>query len=69
MEDEVNVTKVRVGLAIIGVVVVVALGLAVVIDAPFGRAIMFAVALTAMVRAYMIYRSLRREQQEQATGS
>jgi hypothetical protein len=69
MADEVSVTKVRFGLAIIGVVIVVALGLAAVIDAPVGRAIMFAVALTALVRAYMLYLELRREQQEPAAGS
>jgi hypothetical protein len=64
MEDEVNPTKVRIGLAIIGVVVLVALGLVAVIDSPLGRAIMLAVAVTALVRAYVLYRSLRREQQE-----
>jgi hypothetical protein len=69
MEDEVNPAKVRIGLAIIAVVVLVALGLVVVIDSTIGRAIMFAVALTALVRAYMLYRSLRREQREAAAGS
>ncbi len=68
MADEVNVAKVRIGLAIIGVVIVLALGLSVVIDSAVGRAIMFAVALTAMVRAYMLYRSLRQEQRETAAG-
>ena len=69
MEDEVNPTKVRIGLAIIGVVVLVALGLVAVIDSPLGKAIMFAVAVTAFVRAYVLYRALRREQQGSARGA
>jgi hypothetical protein len=69
MEDEVNPAKVRIGLAIVGVVVLAALVLIAVIDSPLGKAIMFAVALTAVVRAYVLYRALRREQQEPAPGA
>jgi hypothetical protein len=58
-----SVTKVRIGLALIGVVILVALVMAVVVEAPVGKAVMFAIALTALVRAYLLYRSLRREQQ------
>jgi hypothetical protein len=58
-----SVTKVRIGLALIGVVILVALVMMVVVEAPAGKAVMFAIALTALVRAYLLYRSLRREQQ------
>jgi hypothetical protein len=61
--QELSVAKVRIGLALIGVVILVALVMLVVVEAPAGKAVMFAIALTAMVRAYMLYRSLRREQQ------
>jgi hypothetical protein len=58
-----SVAKVRLGLALIGVVILVALVMAVVVEAPVGKALMFAIAVTAVVRAYLLYRSLRREQQ------
>jgi hypothetical protein len=58
-----NVAKVRIGLALIGIVIAVALVMTVVIEAPVGKAVMFAIALTAFVRAYLLYRSLRNEQQ------
>jgi hypothetical protein len=58
-----SVAKVRIGLALIGVVILVALVMSVVVEAPAGKAIMFAIAVTAVVRAYLLYRSLRREQQ------
>ena len=61
--QERSVTKVRIGLALIGVVILVALVMAVVVEAPVGKAVMFAIALTALVRAYLLYRSLRQEQQ------
>jgi hypothetical protein len=61
--QELSVAKVRIGLALIGVVILVALVMVAVVEAPAGKALMFAIALTAMVRAYMLYRSLRREQQ------
>lgn len=53
--------KVRLGLAIIGLVLVVALVMVVVVEAPAGKALMFAIALTALVRAYLLARSLRTE--------
>ena len=52
----------RIGLALIGVVILVALVMIAVIEAPAGKAVMFAIALTAFVRAYLLYRDLRREQ-------
>jgi hypothetical protein len=59
--------KVRLGLAIICVVVVIALGGVVVIDAPAGKALMFAVAATAFVRAFLIFRWLRTERSAQGS--
>lgn len=56
---QVNRRKVRVGLAIIGLVLVVSLVLVAVVTDPVGRALMFAIALTALVRAYLLARSLR----------
>jgi hypothetical protein len=61
--QERSVAKVRIGLALIGVVILVALVMVAVVEAPAGKALMFAIALTAMVRAYLLYRDLRREQQ------
>ena len=54
--------KVRAGLAIVGAVLAVALVLIAVIDSPAGKALMVAIAATAVVRAFLLYRSLRREQ-------
>ena len=54
--------KVRIGLALIGVVILVALVMVAVVEAPAGKALMFAIAMTALVRAYLLYRDLRREQ-------
>ncbi|HLM63814.1 MAG TPA: hypothetical protein VK306_05920 [Acidimicrobiales bacterium] len=65
----VNVTKVRIGLAIIGVVIAAALVTMFAVDAPAGKAVMFAIALTALVRAFMLYRSLKAERAEQADGT
>jgi hypothetical protein len=61
--QERNVTKVRIGLALIGVVILVGLVMLAVVESPAGKAVMFAIVVTAMVRAYLLYRSLRREQQ------
>jgi hypothetical protein len=51
--------KVRIGLAMISVVVLAAVVLFLVIDDAIGRAIMFAVAALGIVRAYLLSRSLR----------
>lgn len=53
--------KVRLGLAVVGVVLVVALVLLLVIDSAFGKAVMFAIAAVALVRAYLLSRWLRAE--------
>ena len=52
--------KVRIGLAMISVVVAAAIVLLFVIDDPFGRAVMFAVAALGVIRAFLLTRSLRR---------
>ena len=54
--------KVRIGLAIIGIVLAVALLMIAVIDSAVGKAVMFAIAVTALVRAFLLYRALRQEQ-------
>jgi hypothetical protein len=56
---QVDRRKVRLGLAVITAVVVVALVLAFVVDSSVGRAIMFAIALLGIVRAFLLSRSLR----------
>jgi Na+/H+ antiporter NhaD/arsenite permease-like protein len=62
--DERDPRKVRAGLAIICAVVVAAVALFVVVDAPAGKALMFAVAATALVRAFLLHRWLRRTEAE-----
>jgi hypothetical protein len=52
--------KVRIGLLMISIVVVVAIVLLFVIDDPLGRAVMFAVAALGVIRAFLLTRSLRR---------
>jgi hypothetical protein len=52
--------KVRIGLAIISTVVLIAIALFLVVDDPVGRAVMFAIALLGIVRAFLLSRSLRR---------
>jgi hypothetical protein len=51
--------RVRLGLGVITVVFVVALAMVVLIEAPAGKAVMFAIALTAFVRVLLLFRSLR----------
>ena len=60
-QANVNVTKVRLGLALVVVVVVAALATMLAIDSPAGKAVMFAIVLTVLVRAYMLFRSLKQE--------
>ena len=64
--NELSPAKVRVGLAIIAVVLVVALVMMAVVDSTLGRAIMFGVIVLVLLRAYLLYRSLRREQRPPA---
>jgi len=58
---QINRNKVRLGLAIVGLVLVVALVMVAVVESPAGKAVMFAIALTALVRAFLLARSLRSE--------
>ena len=51
--------KIRIGLAIITVVVIVALVMIAVIDSAAGKAVMFAIALVAFLRLFLLTRSLR----------
>jgi hypothetical protein len=59
-EAQVDRRKIRIGLVMVSIVVVVALVLVALVDSPFARAIMFAIAVSAFVRAFLIVRSLRR---------
>ena len=58
---EINRTKIRIGLALISLVVIAALVLVFVVEAPAGKAVMFAIAVTAFARAFLLSRSLRQE--------
>lgn len=55
-----NPRKVRIGLAIITVIVLGALAAVALLDDPLGRAVMLAVAAVGIVRAFLLSRSLRR---------
>jgi hypothetical protein len=57
---QVDPRKVRMGLIVIAIVVVVAAVLVAVLDDPLGRAVMLAVAAVGIVRAFLLTRSLRR---------
>jgi len=59
-EEQLNPTKVRIGLAMISVVMVIAVAMVFVVEAPVGKALMFAIALTAFVRAALLVRNVRR---------
>ena len=57
--------KVRIGLAMVVVTVAVALALFAVAESALVRAVMAGIALLGIVRAFLLYRSVRRER---ATG-
>jgi hypothetical protein len=59
-DPQVDRRKVRIGLAMVSLVVVVALVLFALIDDPIGRALMVAVIALGIGRAYLLSRSLRR---------
>jgi hypothetical protein len=59
--QEMNPAKVRLGLVMVSVVVLVAIILFVLIDDALGRAVMFGVALAGFIRAFLLVRALRRE--------
>ena len=60
-QPEISRTKIRIGLALISVVIIGSLILLFVVEAAAGKAVMFAIALTAFVRAYLLTKSLRAE--------
>lgn len=60
-QRQINIIRVRIGLAIISIVVVVAVAMMFVLGSTPGKAVMFAIALTAFARAFLLVRSLRRE--------
>jgi hypothetical protein len=51
--------KVRAGLALVSIVVLVAIVLAVTVTAPAGRLLMIVIAAVAIIRAFLLTRSLR----------
>lgn len=59
-DQGVDSRKVRVGLIVVAIVVLVAAVLVAVLDDPVGRAVMGAVAAVGIVRAFLLSRSLRR---------
>jgi hypothetical protein len=65
---QISKTKVRAGLALIGVVLVAALATMVAVDSPAGKALMFAIMATVLVRGVMLVRSLRRDAEAEATA-
>jgi hypothetical protein len=61
-DDQRDIRKVRIGLAMVTVVVVIAIVALVVVESALGKAIMFAVAATAIVRAFLLVRWLKRSE-------
>ena len=59
-DQELDPRKVRMGLALVVAVVIVAVVLIAIVDDPVGRAVMAGVAALAVVRAFLLSRSLRR---------
>jgi hypothetical protein len=58
--DDVDPKRVRLGLAMVSLVFLVSLALAALVDDPLGRAVMAAIALSAILRAVLLARSVRR---------
>ena len=54
--------KVRIGLAMVVGTVIVAIALFTVVDSTLVRAVMAGIAVLGIVRAFLLYRSIRREQ-------
>jgi len=57
--SDIDRTKIRLGLALVTLVVAAALVILVAADSALARAIMFAIAVTGFVRAYRLVRALR----------
>lgn len=60
---EIDPRKIRMGLGLITVVVVVSIVLLFAVGSPLGKAVMFAIAVTAFYRAFRLTRSLHAERQ------
>lgn len=60
-DPQLDPRKVRAGLALVVLVVVASVVLLLIIDDRLGKAVMVAVALIAVVRAFLLTRSLRKE--------
>lgn len=58
---ELDRSRIRIGLAMITIVMIVALVMIAVIDSGVGKAVMFGVAFLAFVRLFLLARSLRRD--------
>jgi hypothetical protein len=61
-EQHLDPRRVRIGLAIVTASVVIAVALMAVVDSNLARAVMAGVAVLGIVRAFLLYRSIRREQ-------
>jgi hypothetical protein len=61
-EEQMDPRKVRIGLAMVVVTVAIAIALLAVVDSPLVRAVMAGVAVLGIVRAFLLYRSIRAEQ-------
>ena len=60
-DQQMDPRKVRIGLAMVVVAVVVAVALIAVVDSNLVRAVMAGIAVLGIVRAFLLYRSIRRE--------
>ncbi|HEX5366785.1 MAG TPA: hypothetical protein VFW63_09020 [Acidimicrobiales bacterium] len=60
-EQRADPRKVRTGLAMVAATVVIALALLAVVDSAVGRAVMAGIAVLGVVRAFLLYRSIRHE--------
>jgi hypothetical protein len=58
-EQQMDPRQVRIGLVMIVVTVVTAVVLLVVVDSPLVRAVMAGIAVLGIVRAFLLYRSIR----------
>jgi hypothetical protein len=61
-EQQLDPRKVRIGLAMVVVTVAIAIALLAVVDSTLVRAVMAGIAVLGIVRAFLLYRSIRREQ-------
>ncbi len=59
-DDEISPTRVRVGLAIIAVVMVVAIGVIVTVDQPAARFLFAAIIVIGLYQTWRIFRAQRR---------